>query len=129
VKRLLLDTHIFLWAITADARLSKESRQLFESAEHELLISVGSLWEMLVKKQLGKLPVPSPAAPYLRKQLQQNRIAILNLAAEHVYQLEDLPPLHRDPFDRMLVAQALAEGIPLVTQDAQVRQYAVDCLG
>ena len=73
--------------------------------------------------------MPSPAGPYLRNQLLQNRITILNLAAEHVYQLEELPLLHRDPFDRMLVAQALAERIPLVTQDTQVRQYAVECLG
>ena len=129
MKRLLLDTHVFLWAISADSRLSQQSRRLFESTGHQLLLSVGSLWEMLVKKQLGKLPVPSPAGAYLRRQLEKNRITILNLAADHVYRLEELPVLHRDPFDRMLVAQALAEGIPLVTQDAQIRQYAVECLG
>ena len=89
MKRLLLDTHVFLWAISADSRLSQQSRRLFESTGHQLLLSVGSLWEMLVKKQLGKLPVPSPAGAYLRRQLERNRITILNLAADHVYRLEE----------------------------------------
>ncbi len=127
--KLLLDTHVFLWAITGDPRLSAASRRLFESAEHHLFLGSPSLWEMLVKKQLGKLPLPEPAGAYLRRQLRENRIEILGLAADHVFQLETLPALHRDPFDRMLIAQALGEGIPLVTQDAQVRQYPVECLG
>ena len=127
--KLLVDTHIFLWAITADPRLSNESRRLFESAENQLYLGSPSLWEMLVKKQLGKLPLPEPASGYLRGQLRKNRIEVLALAANHVFQLEALPALHRDPFDRMLVAQALGEGIPLVTQDAYVRQYPVECVG
>ena len=127
--KILLDTHIFLWAITGDARLREVSRRLFESADNELLLGSPSLWEILVKQRLGKLALPEPSSAYLRRQLQRNRIEILALAAGHVFQLETLAPLHRDPFDRMLVAQALGEGVPLLTQDEQIRKYPVECLG
>lgn len=129
MQRILLDTHVFLWAITADARLSNESKRLFLSEGHALWVSAASIWEMMTKAKLGKLPAQVTSAAYLRNQFQSNRIRILPLSAEHAYQLETLPPLHRDPFDRMLVAQALAEQIPIVTQDNQIRQYAVECCG
>ena len=123
--RILLDSHIFLWAITGDARLSKRHRDLFLEEGNDLLLSVASLWEILIKTGLGRLPLPQPAAAYLAKQMEQNRIAMLGIRAAHLEALETLPPLHRDPFDRMLVAQALSERMPMLSVDKGIKKYGV----
>lgn len=125
--RLLLDTHIFIWAILNDPRLSAANLATFESPEHELLLSASSLWEIVTKNQLGKLPLPEPAVPFLQEELNNNDISLLDIAAKHIYRLAELPRYHRDPFDRLLVAQSLAENIPIMTQDAMIRQYPVRC--
>ena len=106
--KILLDTPVFLWAITDGPRLSAKQRQMFLDEGNELHLSVASIWEMLIKAGLGKLPVPSPATEYLGKQMEKNRIALLPIRMTHLSALQDLPPLHRDPFDRMLIAQALS---------------------
>jgi PIN domain nuclease of toxin-antitoxin system len=126
--RVLLDTHAFLWAITADARLSPEQHKAYLDESNDLLLSTASLWEMLIKVRIGKLFLPQPAAPYIFRQMDENRIATLPIRPQHLYELELLAPLHSDPFDRMLVAQARAEGIPVMTADPALGQYGVQII-
>ena len=126
--RALLDTHVFLWAIIEDRRLSRAHREIYRDAASELYLSVASIWEMLIKSALGKLPLPAPAAPYIARQMEANRVDSLPIRLPHLIALEELPPVHRDPFDRMLVAQARAEGIPIVSSDPELRKYDVEVL-
>jgi PIN domain nuclease of toxin-antitoxin system len=126
--RVLLDTHVFLWAIGGDERLSAKHRSIFEDGANELHLSVASVWELLIKAGLGKMPLPKPTAEYLNRQLERNRIAMLPIRTSHLAELEALPPLHRDPFDRLLAAQALAEGMPMLSVDRQMKQYRVELL-
>ncbi len=126
--RVLLDTHAFLWAITGDSRLSPLAQRLFLDNPNVLLLSAASLWEIAIKVRIGKLPLPQPASRYLGEQFSRNAIEVLPVEAAHALRLFELPDLHRDPFDRLLVAQCQVEGLPLVTGDAQLRQCAVDVL-
>jgi PIN domain nuclease of toxin-antitoxin system len=123
--RVLLDTHVFLWAITDDSRLSARHQQIYASQDNELYLSMASLWEMLIKAGLGKLPVPTPAAEFITKQMDKNRVGLLPIRVAHLAKLETLPPLHRDPFDRMIAAQALAEDVPVMTVDGVFSKYRV----
>ena len=127
-KRVLLDTHIILWAITDDSRLSRVHRRIYVDGGTELWLSVASIWEVLIKSGLGKLPVPKPAAAWIAKQMEMNRVSLLPIRPSHLAVLETLPPFHRDPFDRMLVAQANAESLSILSDDAVVRKYAVAVL-
>ncbi len=126
--KILLDTHIFLWAISDDARLSTAHRALYLDEANDLYLSVASIWEMLIKFGLGKLPLPAPATGYIVKQLERNRVSTLAIRVAHLAELEALPPLHRDPFDRMMVAQARVEGMPILSADSGIRKYGVAVL-
>jgi len=126
--RILLDTHIFLWAITKDPRLTTTHRHYYLDPANHLHLSVVSVWEMLIKAGLGRLPLPVPATDFITKQMGINRITTLALHLAHFAELEKLPPLHRDPFDRMLVAQARVETMPILSADARVRSYDVALL-
>ncbi len=126
--KLLLDTHAFLWILSDDARLSQAARNAFRSPQNEVLLSVASIWEIVVKATRGKLPFPQPAAPYLHEQIRQTRVAVLPIILSHVLRLESLPMRHRDPFDRILVAQALEEQIPLVSRDRTLDGYGIEIL-
>jgi PIN domain nuclease of toxin-antitoxin system len=126
--KILVDTHVFLWAITDDPRLSDNHRSRYLDPKNDLYLSVASLWEMLIKVGIGKLSVPVPAATYLLKQMEKNRLSALGIQHSHLAELETLPPLHKDPFDRMIVAQARAERMPLMTADPGLREYDVTLL-
>ena len=126
--KILVDTHVFLWAITDAPRLSAGQRAMFLDEANELHLSVASVWEMLIKAGLGKLPLPAPATEYLMKQLEKNRIALLPIRVAHLVELQGLPPLHRDPFDRMLVAQARAEKMRMLSVDERMREYGVEVI-
>lgn len=126
--KILLDTQIFLWAIIGDKRLSKVQSAAYLDQTNDLYLSVASIWEMLIKYELGKLPLPSPAADYILRQMETNRIAMLAIRAGHLVELEKLPPYHRDPFDRMLVAQARSEGMPILSADKVIRKYGTRVL-
>ena len=121
----LLDTHVFLWAITADERLTEAQRRIFSDGSNGLWLSVASVWEILIKVGLKKLPLPVPATAYVLTQLEKNRIRLLPVRPAHLSELEMLPPLHRDPFDRMLVAQARAEALTILSRDEAIRAYGV----
>jgi PIN domain nuclease of toxin-antitoxin system len=123
--KILLDTHIFLWFISGDSRLSTDVRDIIRDLDNEIYLSVVSVWESIVKYQLGKLPLPEPPETYLPKQRELHQIASLTLDESSIAQLAKLPPLHRDPFDRMLICQALQYGLTIATVDAAVRAYSV----
>jgi PIN domain nuclease of toxin-antitoxin system len=123
----LLDTHTFLWAILDDRRLSQRAQQIF-TGPNDLWLSVASLWEILIKVQTGKLPLPQPSGPYLVKKLGENKIEVLPVNLDHVLRTEKMPVLHRDPFDRILIAQSLEEKLPLVTADSIFERYDVQVI-
>jgi PIN domain nuclease of toxin-antitoxin system len=126
--KILLDTHIFLWFISGDSRLSTDVRDAIRDPDNEIYLSVVSVWESIVKYQLGKLPLPESPETYLPKQRNLHQIASLALDETSVAQLAKLPPLHRDPFDRMLICQAVQNGLIIATVDAAVRAYSVSTI-
>lgn len=123
----LLDTHTFLWAISGDNKLSRRAAQIF-SGPSDLWLSVVSIWEILIKAQIGKMPLPEPAGPYLLKKLAENQIETLPVTLDHVLKVESLPIHHRDPFDRILIAQSAHEELPLVTSDIVFQRYEIDVI-
>jgi PIN domain nuclease of toxin-antitoxin system len=125
--RALLDTHTFLWAISDDERLSRRAQKTF-TGPTELWLSVASLWEILIKVKTGKLPLPEPSGPYLVKKLSENRIDVLPIKLDHVLRLETLAVHHRDPFDRILIAQSMVEKLPLITSDPIFEHYSVELI-
>jgi PIN domain nuclease of toxin-antitoxin system len=126
--RLLLDTHIFLWFISGDVRLPADWRDSIRDAGNAVFLSVVSIWEAIVKHRLGKLPLPHPPELYLPAQRARHQIASLPLDEASVCQLATLPAAHRDPFDRMLVCQAIAHGFTLVTVDPVFVAYPAPIL-
>jgi PIN domain nuclease of toxin-antitoxin system len=126
--RLLLDTQVFLWYISADSRLSIVHRDAIRDPANQVYLSVASIWEAVIKHALGKLPLPEAPAEYLPQQRVAHQIANLVLDELAMTHLSRLPPIHRDPFDRILVAQTLQHGMTLVTVDDAVRAYPVPLL-
>lgn len=118
----LLDTATLLWAVAAPDRLSARSRKLIEAGTHTLVVSIASLWEITVKAQKGLLAMSDPVV-WLKAGVSSVNAELISIHASHVYALNQLPDIHRDPFDRILIAQALTEGWPLITSDATVRRY------
>ncbi|MBI5510186.1 MAG: type II toxin-antitoxin system VapC family toxin [Deltaproteobacteria bacterium] len=124
--RYLLDTQAFLWLISDDAVASARSRRVFLDEGSELFLSVVSLWEIGVKHSLGKLALRGSLREIISKQLRDNGIAMLPIDPEHVWRVAELPFHHRDPFDRLLAAQALCEAMAVVSGDAALDAYGVD---
>ena len=120
--KLLLDTQLLLWAAAHPRRLSAAARKLINDRQHELLFSAASLWEITIKNSLGRDDFRVEPR-VLRRGLLDNGYVELPMTSEHAVNASALPELHRDPFDRMLIAQATCEGITLVTADAIVGQY------
>ncbi|NCJ07789.1 PIN domain-containing protein [Synechococcales cyanobacterium C] len=126
--RILLDTHIFLWFISGDPQLSTDVRDAIRDPDNEVYLSAISVWEAIVKYQLGKLPLPDHPETYLPKQRDLHQIASLALDEISVVQLAKLPLLHRDPFDRMLICQALQNGLTIATVDTAIGAYSVNVM-
>ena len=126
--KLLLDTHIFLWFISGDKRLPKGMRDKIRDLNSEVYLSVVSLWEAIVKYQIGKLQLPQPPNIYLPIQRQKHQISNLSLDEASVSQLVNLPQIHRDPFDRMLICQAMEHSLIIVTVDNAICDYPVSVL-
>jgi PIN domain nuclease of toxin-antitoxin system len=120
--KLLLDTHLLLWAAGEPRRFSKRARTLIDDSDNELLFSAASLWEVAIKRGLGREDFKVDAR-LLRRGLLDNGYNELPISSVHVVATESLPPIHKDPFDRVLVAQATVEGITLLTIDSLVAQY------
>lgn len=121
----LLDTHVLLWWIQGESRLSPNVHKALSKSTGSVYVSVASLWEMVLKIKLGKLQMPAPFNSYILRQLQINRMEILPIHAPHVLETLDLPPHHRDPFDRLLIAQARVEDLTLITRDKTLKAYDV----
>jgi PIN domain nuclease of toxin-antitoxin system len=120
--RLLLDTHLLLWVVSQSRRLSQQARQLIGDPENELLFSVASLWEVAIKYGQGRDNFQVDPR-LLRRALLDYRYRELGITGEHAVAVANLPPLHKDPFDRILVAQSMVEGVTLLTTDPLVAQY------
>ena len=126
--KLLLDTHIFLWFISGDQRLLANMRDNIRDLSNEVYLSVVSVWEATIKYQPGKLPLPQSPDSYLPLQRHRHQIASLPLDEASVCKLASLPPIHRDPFDRILICQALTYGLIIVTVDEVICAYSVPVL-
>jgi PIN domain nuclease of toxin-antitoxin system len=126
VTPLLLDTHAYLWFVFADPRLSERAATAITEPGVELLLSVASLWEITIKRQLGKLDLGMELSTFLHRYVEQRRVTVLAVEPAHLIAYDHLPLLHRDPFDRLLVAQAKVLGMPIVTGDAHFRSYDLD---
>ena len=122
--RLLLDTHTFLWFIDDSPQLSQQGKALLE-ADNELWLSIASLWEITIKLRLGQLTVGMPIEVLMTEHLTRNAIDILPITVAHLIALSTLPLHHRDPFDRLLIAQAMVEQAPLVSADPAFDAYPV----
>lgn len=126
--KLLPDTHIFLWYITDDPHLPRAAAAAVRDRTNEVYLSVVSVWEALLKYQTGKLPLPSPADEYIRSRREQHQIGSLSLEEASLTHVLTLPMHHRDPFDRMLISQAIHHGLTIATADEQFTRYPVSLL-
>ncbi|MCK6626755.1 MAG: type II toxin-antitoxin system VapC family toxin [Anaerolineae bacterium] len=126
--KLLLDTHTFIWWDSDPAKLSTQVLALCNDPANTLLLSVASVWEMQIKAQLGKLTFARPLTDLISQQQQTNHLQVLDVSLSHVLALDGLPTVHKDPFDRLLIAQANIEGAALLSRDPVFAEYPVSCL-
>jgi PIN domain nuclease of toxin-antitoxin system len=126
--KLLLDTHAFLWFIAGSERLSATARQQIEESANQPLLSAASLWEMAIKLSLGRLQLGRPFEDLIPEQMRLNGIQLLGIELEHVTPVTTLPFHHRDPFDRLIVAQAMVEQMPIVSADPAFDAYPIERL-
>lgn len=126
--RLLLDTHIFFWLNTDPKKLSTFVTDTVADKSNDLVLSVASIWEIQIKTQIGKMSLPAPLSEIVSKNLMVNGIEILDINLEHVLALDKMPQHHKDPFDRIIIAQAKVEDLAIVTNDAIFTNYEVKLL-
>ncbi len=123
--RVLLDSHTIVWAELDDDRLPEAVRRLIDDPRTRLVLSVVTTWEITLKSLAGRLRLPEPPAPYFDGLIRDARFEVLPVEQRHVAALPELPAIHRDPFDRMLVAQAMVEDLDLVSGDERIRRYPI----
>ena len=123
--RLLLDTHVFLWFILNDPKLSLNAHNLVVNPVNDILISTASYWEIAIKVSIGKFHIPGSFQPWIDHQITSNSFDVLTISIAHAAKVATLPFHHRDPFDRLLVAQALTENIPMISADTLLDAYSV----
>lgn len=126
--KVLLDTHVLLWWLHDSSRLRPATRAMFAAPANELLWSAASTWELAIKVQLGKLRLDEPVQSFVTRVIATQSLTALPVHHAHAARVAELPALHRDPFDRLLIAQALGEGVPFVTADGQLAAYGVECV-
>lgn len=126
--KLLLDTHCWLWMQTAPERFSDAVREHLENPETQLFLSAAGSWEIAIKYALGKLPLPTPPAEYVPSRLAAGSVLPIEISHSHALEAAQLPEHHRDPFDRLLIAQARLERLTLLTADQQLGAYDVEIL-
>jgi PIN domain nuclease of toxin-antitoxin system len=124
----LLDTQVWLWMLAAPERLSKKGRSLVASTDTQLVLSAASAWEIAIKHGLGKLHLPEPPLAYVSRLLLETSVNSLSVDHRHALHVATLPPHHRDPFDRMLIAQSQLEDLPILTVDPVFRRYDIEVI-
>lgn len=122
---ILLDTNAFLFIISDDTRLTGNAKEAFLDKDNSIFLSIVSIWEIVIKATIGKLIIPSPYKTFIQDQMNTNKIILLSLKPEHVYLLEKIPSIHKDPFDRILVCQSKSEKIPVMSSDKIFSQYGI----
>jgi PIN domain nuclease of toxin-antitoxin system len=126
--RLLLDTHVWLWTLVSPERIRGPARGLVADPANELLLSAASAWEIAIKHGLGKLPLPEPPEAFVPPRLVRDSVTPLPVEIHHALHVATLPEHHDDPFDRLLVAQAILEKLTIVTADRRLESYDVECV-
>jgi PIN domain nuclease of toxin-antitoxin system len=126
--RVLIDTHVWLWALAANQRLRRDARDLIQDPDNEVLLSVASAWEIGIKAAKGKLDLPAPAEVFVPEAIATSPTNILEITLRHVLRSAALPPHHNDPFDRLLVAQAQIEQLPVLTADRSFDPYEINVI-
>ncbi len=126
--RAMLDTHAFIWWVTNDSQLSSTAKTMIADPSNLLFLSAASAWEIVIKVRLGKLTLPEAPESYIPSRLKMNRFESLSIQLVHALQVTHLPDLHRDPFDRIIIAQSQVEKMPIVTLDSQIMQYPVNVI-
>jgi PIN domain nuclease of toxin-antitoxin system len=124
----LLDTHTFLWWVADAPQLSDRAKNFIANPNNKIFFSVASAWEIIIKVGTGKLNIPEEPNNYINSRVTDNRFEILQIELPHVLEVVNLPDLHRDPFDRIIIAQSQVTGMPILTIDRLVIQYAVDVI-
>ena len=128
MSNFLLDTHAFIWFIEGNEELSTSAREAIEGPNNQRFLSIASLWEMSIKASVGKLEVTRPIPQLIKKHIEGNDIKVLPVRGEHLEAMIDLPMHHRDPFDRLMLAQAMVEDLVLISRDGYFKSYDVDLL-
>ncbi|WP_017314895.1 type II toxin-antitoxin system VapC family toxin [Mastigocladopsis repens] len=126
--RLLLDTHTFIWFFTGNTKISNQARALIENQDNEKLLSTASVWEMAIKQSTGKLSFHLPFEVFIKQQLSLNDFNLLDIKIDHLAVVATLPFHHRDPFDRLLIAQSIVDKIPILSIDSAFDAYPVERL-
>jgi PIN domain nuclease of toxin-antitoxin system len=126
--RALLDTNSFLWFISGSDKLSGQARNFMSKLNNQLALSVSGLWEIAIKISLGRLELARPFEQFMQEQLRENAIDVLPIEIRHLTKLIDLPFHHRDPFDRLLIAQAIAEELPVISADTVFKNYGIEVI-
>ena len=121
----LLDTHIFVWWITDNDRLKEIIRDKISEKNNEIFLSSASIWEIMIKSKLNKIQLPDYPGTFIKEQIALNAINILNITPEHAIETYVLPEIHKDPFDRMLIAQSKVENLTIITTDSFIKKYDV----
>lgn len=127
--RYLIDTHIFIWADSDPQKLSSQVRSIIQNSQNQIYLSTVSLWEMQIKHNLGKLELSIPLSQIIMDIKNEQLYQLLDIKTEHILSLERLPDIHKDSFDRLLIAQANAEDMVLITDDTKIIQYPVNIFG
>jgi len=121
----LLDTHAFLWFVSDDSRLSPRARSIIKDRNQEVYFSAASAWEMSIKIRLGRLTIEEELEPFIVKQLAENNFSTLSITVLHSLYTSKLPEIHKDPFDRMIIAQSKLENMSLISKDKNIKKYKV----
>lgn len=124
----LLDTHSFLWFLGGSSKLSPKARSMIADLENSVLVSTASLWEVAIKVSIGKLSLARPFVEFIPEQLAHQQIAVLSVELAHLAMVAELPLHHRDPFDRLIIAQAITEALPVISVDEAFDAYLVQRL-
>ncbi len=126
--QVLLDTNAFLWWVTDDPKLSKTARSIISNPENPIFFSVASAWEIIIKYQLGKLPLPEPAKVYIPNRVKHYGFIYLSIKMKDVLEISNLENHHKDPFDRLLIAQAKVDNLSIITADKKFNLYDIDVI-